>query len=261
MCFVQRNTVIHCITSFYRNLKIHALYGDGNHRRGFHAILANLKSQDIVFFERQTQSIFNTINNTKKTYRKMKQLSSLITILLLTASVSFAQEKKLGENEPFVPTAEELAKYLPELKGGDAAPSLAAPDTLGNTVSLADYRGSYVIVDFWATWCGDCRREIPGLKALYEEYADTKINGAALQWLSFSFDFNATAWKNMLRKENFPWPQISNLKRTREDPTFANWKLRWIPAFFIIAPDGVIAATAITADGLRSEIVKLQSKR
>ncbi len=188
----------------------------------------------------------------------MKQVLSLITILLLTASVSFAQEKKLGEDEPFVPTAEELAKYLPELKAGDAAPALAAPDTLGNIVSLDGYRGSYVIIDFWATWCGDCRREIPGLKALYNDYADAKINGVPLRWLSFSFDFNATAWKNMLRKEKFPWTQISNLKRTREDPTFANWKLRWIPAFFIISPDGTIAATAITADGLRAAIEGLK---
>jgi len=183
----------------------------------------------------------------------MKKILLLTTLFLVSAFSAVAQDK-------FVPTAEELAKYLPTLKAGDKAPELSGKDTLGVVTTLESFKGSYVVVDFWATWCGDCRREIPALKALYEETKGMKPNGKPMKWLSFSFDFQADAWKNMLRKERFPWPQISNLKKTREDPTFKNWQLRWIPAFFVIAPDGTICGTAITADGLREEMKKIMTQ-
>ncbi|MCM1078619.1 MAG: TlpA family protein disulfide reductase [Bacteroidales bacterium] len=180
----------------------------------------------------------------------MKKLLLCALLCLSSAFTAAAQDR-------FVPTQEELAKYLPTLKAGDKAPGLSGKDTLGVVIDLARFKGSYVVVDFWATWCGDCRREIPALKALYEDVKGMNPNGYALRWLSFSFDFRAEAWKEMLRKESFPWPQISNLKRTREDPTFKNWQLNWIPAFFIIDPDGTVCGTAITADGLRKEIERL----
>lgn len=178
---------------------------------------------------------------------------TLFALFLATSAVvGYAQE-----NTKFVPTQEELAKYLPELKAGDMVPELKANSIDGKTLDLKDLRGSYVVIDFWATWCGDCRREIPGLKTLYADTKDRIINEKPLKWLGFSFDYNADAWKSMIEKEQLPWPQISNLKKTREDPTFNKWKLHWIPAFFVISPDGTIVGTAITADGLRQVIDNL----
>lgn len=182
----------------------------------------------------------------------MKKILMMI-VLACGVIVCHAQQ----ENDKFVPTEEELAKYLPELSVGDTVPELKAADPEGRVYDLQRMRGAYVVVDFWATWCGDCRREIPALKALYAEYADYKPEARDILWLGFSFDFNAAAWKNMIEKEQMPWPQISNLKKTREDPTFSNWKLRWIPAFFVVDPEGVIIGTAITADGLREILKKL----
>jgi len=148
-------------------------------------------------------------------------------------------------------------EYLPTLKIGSQAPEIVARDTTGTEYKLSAYKGQYVVLDFWATWCGDCRREVPGLKALYANEEYRKIKGTPVQWLSFSFDDKEEQWKNFLRSEQFPWPQISNLKRTRQDPTFQAYKLNWIPAFLVINPEGEIAGMAITANGLQAELERL----
>lgn len=183
----------------------------------------------------------------------MKKITLFLLLALSFAAISKAQ----NATDKFVPTQEELDKYLPQIAAGDTVPELRAKDMSGKTLDLKDMRGSYVVIDFWATWCGDCRREIPGLKQLYADTKDLKPQGHDLQWLGFSFDYNADAWRQMVEKEQLPWPQISNLKKTREDPTFNNWKLHWIPAFFVVNPEGVVTGTAITADGLRKIIESL----
>ena len=164
-------------------------------------------------------------------------------------------------NSSFAQDVDTLAaqhpEYLPTIEVGTLAPEITACDTLGTVHHLSDYRGKYVVLDFWATWCGDCRREVPGLKALYEKEEYKTIGGKDVQWFSFSFDFNAEAWRTFLRREQFPWPQVSNLKRTREDPTFKAYELHWIPAFLIIDPEGKIVGKAITALGLEAELKRL----
>ena len=149
---------------------------------------------------------------------------------------------------------------MPSQKVGTPAPEFSATDTLGIEHSLIDYRGHYLVLDFWASWCGDCRREIPALKKLFAEYADKTIEDKAIDWLSVSFDHAEGAWKNCLRKEEFPWLQVSNLIRWKDNPIAEKWELHWIPTFFVIDPEGRIAGSAITADGLRDVLTGLAEK-
>ncbi|MCQ2196354.1 MAG: TlpA family protein disulfide reductase [Bacteroidaceae bacterium] len=176
----------------------------------------------------------------------------LLFILLAFNLLASAQEADtLAANHP---------EYLPSLELGTQAPEIVARDTAGVEIRLSNYRGKYVILDFWATWCGDCRREIPMLKALYEDNAMQSIKEKNdVKWLSFSFDDKEANWRNFLRKEQFPWPQVSNLKRTRDDDTFKAYQLHWIPAFIIIDPEGKIIGKAITAKGLEKELLQIKT--
>ena len=137
------------------------------------------------------------------------------------------------------------------LKQGEDAPLFTAQDTLGNDISLSDFKGKYVLIDFWASWCPDCRREIPMLKKLYKKYKNAKLgkDKAKVEFLSVSFDHVADSWKALLRKEQFTWPQISNgiPWKKNKNPIAQAYKLRWIPTFYIVDPKGHIVGGGITA--------------
>lgn len=169
---------------------------------------------------------------------------SLISIMvLLIASFSYADDN------------------MPSLTVGAAAPDFSASDTLDVEHRLNDYRGSYVVVDFWASWCGDCRREIPGMKTLYNDLQGETIDGKSIQWLSVSFDHDGKAWRNALHTYDFPWTQVSNLKKWKGNPIAKRWDLHWIPTLFVVDPQGRIAAAATTAEGLRAELYRLTGRK
>lgn len=148
----------------------------------------------------------------------------------------------------------------PTLSVGKTAPTILAADTLGANHSLQELRGTYVIVDFWASWCGDCRREIPALITLEKEFRNQKIKGHRVTWLSVSFDHDNAAWKQALRRYNMPWTHISNGVKWKENPVAKSYDLHWIPTFYVVDPKGRIAGGAITAEELRQLLLKLQGK-
>lgn len=198
----------------------------------------------------------------------MNKIPSLFLLLVALASCGGNQTNSNSDND--AQTAETVyvdtlavnhPEYLPELPLDIIAPEISASDTLGNVISLSDFRGKYVVIDFWATWCGDCRREVPELKQVYSEYADVQIKGAGVQFLSYSFDKDETQWKAFLANEQFPWPQISTLEpKWYDNPAAQSYRLHWIPAFLLVSPDGHLVGKAITAAGLR-QVIKDEIKR
>lgn len=128
---------------------------------------------------------------------------------------------------------------------GDIAPEVISKDTLGVEHKLSDYRGHWVLLDFWASWCGDCRREIPTVKAIAAEYPELVIYG-------YSLDRTAEAWKNALRKYSLSWVNVSDVKGWNYSAS--PFGIKWIPTTFLIDPSGVVKAVALNETDLKTQV-------
>jgi len=191
--------------------------------------------------------------------RTVTALAAIIICTALAGACGNRAPKTRSISEFITPLDSIELRYSPALAAGSMAPDFAVPDTLGASFSLSDFEGSYLVLDFWASWCGDCRREIPELKALYEDTKNLSIDGCPVRWLGVSFDHDADAWKSLLRKEQFAWPQVSNLVAWKQNPVSEAYGLQWIPTMYLIGPDGTVVCGCITAARLR-EAIEIISK-
>ncbi|NQX39010.1 Peroxiredoxin [Pedobacter steynii] len=134
---------------------------------------------------------------------------------------------------------------------GSKAPDFVQPDTTGKLISLSSMKGKYVLVDFWASWCGPCRAENPYLLKAYAKFKD---KGFTI--LSVSLDDNRKAWLNAVKYDKLLWPQVSDLK-AEENEVGKSYAIRGIPANFLIDPQGKIVAKNLRGDQLEKQLEKL----
>lgn len=133
---------------------------------------------------------------------------------------------------------------------GDIAPEIDLPDTKGNLVALSSLRGSLVLVDFWASWCGPCIKEQPQLLKLYNAYPDK------LSIYSVSMDTKKPLWKAAIAKGKLPWTQVSDL-RYWQSPVVGAYMLQSVPLNFLIDKNGIILAKNIHGKALEDQIKTL----
>lgn len=153
-------------------------------------------------------------------------------------------------------------KYL-NVAENTIAPDFAVMDTSGNLIKLKDFSGSYVLIDFWSSWCAPCKRSLPMLRSIIKSYTPK-----GLKVLSISMDTDSTLWKSSIRSDKMNWLQGSDLKgQTYTDINNMDYKyeISGVPQFFLISPKGIIISRIlgygdnITEAEIRNKLDKIYS--
>lgn len=144
---------------------------------------------------------------------------------------------------------EKYAKDM--LQPGTEAPdfTLAAPD--GTSYSLSDFRGSYVVLDFWASWCPDCRKDIPEMNRLHDEY------GKNIRFVSVSFDDKKDSWTCCIETNGMDWLHLSELKKWKTTEVSRLYNIQWIPAMYIIDRQGRIILSTVMIEKVAAKLKEL----
>ncbi|TFF34197.1 TlpA disulfide reductase family protein [Mucilaginibacter psychrotolerans] len=148
---------------------------------------------------------------------------------------------------------------LPKLKAvalGAVAPEFAEADTAGKVVSLSSFRGKYVLIDFWASWCGPCRAENPNVVKAYGKYKDKNFT---IVGVSLDRSTAKKAWLDAIHKDGLAWTQLSDLKFW-DSKAAGLYGVRAIPQNFLIDPSGKIIAKNLRGDDLNDKLAELFGK-
>jgi peroxiredoxin len=125
---------------------------------------------------------------------------------------------------------------LERVKIGAIIPELVLPDTAGNMINTSSFRGKYVLLDIWASWCPPCRKENPNLVKTYNAF-----KGDNFTVIGVSLDESKADWTKAIQKDGLPWTQLSDLK-VWEGQVRERLSVNSVPQNYLIDPNGVILA-------------------
>jgi len=189
------------------------------------------------------EPIMKEVESNLRTFidEKPASLSSLAALQNMNIDSDFEYFKKVvdalegkAESNEFYQGTRTQVMQLKKLAVGSEAPEIELPQPNGEMMKLSDLRGQYVLIDFWASWCGPCRRENPNVVRAYNKYHDK-----GFEILGVSLDKNKKAWLGAIEADGLIWKHISDLKFW-QSVVVPEYQVQGIPLTYLIDPEGKI---------------------
>ena len=212
--------------------KKYVAYAESHPKSFISVLIVKGMSEDPTADAKKIESLYNSLDESLKNTTPGKEAKS---------KIGQAKMPAVGATAPPVGSAKWRSDF-------------SAPNPEGKVVSLKESLGKVTIVDFWASWCGPCRKENPNVVAIYKEFHAKWLN-----IIGVSLVKEAGKWKEAIAKDGLTWTHVSNLKFW-DEPIAAQYGVQSIPATFILDASGKVVAQDLRGTELKAKILELLAK-
>lgn len=173
----------------------------------------------------------------------MKRFLFIIGLMLSSMVLLNAQES----HEDMVAKYDALL-----LEKGTKAPDFKLETPDGKTLTLGDFKGKYLVLDFWAIWCPDCVKDLPKMKKAYERFSKSGV-----AFLGVSLDDDKEKWVEGISKHELGYLHGTEMKKWRRTDIAPKYKIDWIPTVYIVDPEGNVVLGSIDLAKVVAELERI----